>query len=69
MGAELTNDGADREQMLRDALNHLQAALGLLDLASAPPHIGAHVDLAAHELDVQVPAARIAKTSEAPSRY
>lgn len=32
------------------ALNHLRSALGLLDAASAPAQIGAHVDTAIHQL-------------------
>jgi hypothetical protein len=35
---------------LLSALEHLRSALGLLDLAGAPAHIGAHVDFAIHEL-------------------
>lgn len=36
--------------MLHDALDHLRLALDLLDGAAAPPQIGAHVDLAIHQL-------------------
>jgi hypothetical protein len=36
--------------MLWEALDQLRSALQLLDSASAPAHIGAHVDLAIHEL-------------------
>lgn len=32
------------------ALNHLRSALSLLDEVHAPAHIGAHVDLAIHQL-------------------
>ena len=39
-----------REHGLLEALEHLRHALELLDAASAPPHIGAHVDLALNEL-------------------
>lgn len=38
------------EEMLWEALQQLRSALQLLDSASAPSHIGAHVDLAIHEL-------------------
>ena len=69
MGAGLMSDETGRDQMLRDALNYLQAALDLLDLASAPPHIGAHVDLATHELGAHVPAAQIAAMDECASRH
>lgn len=37
-------------EMLAEAAAHLQSALDLLDRAGAPAQIGAHVDLAAHEL-------------------
>lgn len=37
-------------RMLNDALKHLQSGLDLLDEACAPGHIGAHVDLALHQL-------------------
>lgn len=36
--------------MLDQALNSMQSALDLLDEAQAPPHIGAHLDLAICEL-------------------
>ena len=35
---------------LKDALRHLQAGLDLLDRVGAPGQIGAHVDLAIHQL-------------------
>lgn len=38
------------QRMLIEALDHLHAALDLLDRAAAPAHIGAHVDLAIHQL-------------------
>jgi len=68
MGARLTNDETSRDQMLRDALNHLQAALNLLDLASAPPHIGAHVDFAACELSAHLPASQILSIDQLAAR-
>lgn len=37
-------------QLLVQALEHLKAAIDLLDRAQAPAHIAAHVDLAAHQL-------------------
>ena len=40
----------DTEQLLL-ALEHLNTALQLLDQIGAPPHIGAHVDLAIHQLE------------------
>ena len=69
VGALVSEDETSRQQMLRDALDHLQSALNLLDLASAPPHIGAHVDLAAHELAVHVPAAQVIPMDERASRH
>ena len=36
--------------MLRDAFHLLKISLELLDGAAAPAHIGAYVDLAAHQL-------------------
>jgi hypothetical protein len=37
-------------QLHLDALKQLQSAIELLDRASAPGHIAAHVDLAIHQL-------------------
>jgi hypothetical protein len=36
--------------MLASALQHLQSAVELLDAASAPGHVAAHIDLAIHQL-------------------
>jgi hypothetical protein len=41
----------DPRELLRDAGNHLQSALELLDCAEVTAHIGAHVDLAIHQLE------------------
>lgn len=49
MGAKVQEDPI-RQQMLRDALKLLQSALELLDRAGAPAQIGAHLDLALHQL-------------------
>jgi hypothetical protein len=50
-GANVTeNKSVGREQMLRDAANHLQSAIDLLDGAAAPGHIAAHVDLGLQQL-------------------
>ncbi|HEU4683160.1 MAG TPA: hypothetical protein VFS39_01480 [Nitrospira sp.] len=43
--------GLDRREILAEAAKHLRAALELLDSACAPAQIGAHVDLAAHQLE------------------
>jgi hypothetical protein len=40
-----------RQQKLSEALEHLRFALLLLDGAEAPAQIGAHVDLAANQLE------------------
>lgn len=45
---------ADRQQMLVDALNHIQAALELLDRATAPGNIGANLDLSLHQLKAEL---------------
>jgi len=39
-----------RQQMLTDALIHLQSAIKMLDGADAPGHIAGHVDLALCQL-------------------
>ena len=36
--------------MLSEALEQLQSAIELLDIAHAPAHSAAHVDLAVHQL-------------------
>ena len=43
--------GKSPRQMMSDALDHLQAAIELLDEADAPGQIAAHIDLAFHQLD------------------
>ena len=42
--------GREPQEMLERALHHLQLALDLLDRASAPAQIGAHIDLALNQL-------------------
>lgn len=37
-----------------EALSHLRLALDVLDKSEAPPHIGAHLDLAIAQLEDQV---------------
>jgi hypothetical protein len=64
----VTCDAIDRQQMLRDALGHLQSALDQLDRASAPAHIGAHIDLAIHELVSGVAANDVATPQRAERR-
>lgn len=45
-----------REELLSHALEQLRSALEALDSAEAPAHIGAHVDLAMHELYLAIAA-------------
>lgn len=47
----MTGAATVQQRALRDALDHLRAALELLDRAGAPPQIGAHVDLARHQVE------------------
>ena len=49
VGARLENE-TGLQHMLLEARNFLNAALDLLDRAAAPAQIGAHVDLAIHQL-------------------
>lgn len=49
-GGNVDKESTDTQDILRNALDHLRLALGLLDRAGAPAQIGAHVDLAAHQL-------------------
>ena len=42
---------AYKERMLGKALAQLRSAIELLDRASAPGHIAAHIDLAVHQLE------------------
>ena len=44
------NDDQPKQQMLLQAHCHLRAAIELLDQASAPGQIAAHVDLAVNQL-------------------
>jgi len=45
---------SERGRMLAEGLNHLRRAIELLDAAGAPAHIGAHLDLAAHQLSAVI---------------
>jgi hypothetical protein len=40
----------ERQAILVEAFNHVQAAIALLDRAAAPGNIAAHLDLAANQL-------------------
>ena len=46
---------AIEEPLLAEAAAHLKTALGMLDKANAPGHIGAYVDLAICELQKVLP--------------
>jgi hypothetical protein len=50
------NGAGQQHHILLEALASLQSALELLDRASAPAQIGAHVDLAIHDLCAAVAA-------------
>jgi hypothetical protein len=43
-----------RRRMLSEALEQLKSALRLLDGSEAPAEIGAHIDLAAHQLELTI---------------
>lgn len=55
--------------MLTDALNLLQSALDLLDEAAAPAQIGAHVDLALHQLGSLLEEAGISPAAQGLARH
>lgn len=48
---DLTTVSSDVRSNLKLALQHLRSALQILDEADAPGQIGAHLDLAVHQLD------------------
>ena len=52
MWRQMVAGGSDvqKQQLLTEALQYLQSALDLLDRSDASAHIGAHVDLAVHQL-------------------
>jgi hypothetical protein len=53
MGTQL-KQAESRELMLNGAAEHLRSALQLLDMAEAPAQVGAHVDLAIHQLEAEL---------------
>jgi hypothetical protein len=53
-----------REQMLHEALTHLQSALELLDRAAAPGQIGAQLDHVLHQLGSLVSSASRPEASQ-----
>ena len=50
VGGKMKSETNGQQALLADALGLLQSALDLLDEAAAPAQIGAHVDLALHQL-------------------
>lgn len=46
----------EQHHLMLEALSHLESALEILDRAAAPGQIGAHVDLAIHDLSASVDA-------------
>lgn len=58
-----------QQAMLTDALNLLQSALDLLDEAAAPAQIGAHVDLALHQLGSLLEEAGISPAAQDLARH
>lgn len=58
-----------QQAMLTDALNLLQSALDLLDEAAAPAQIGAHVDLALHQLGSLLEEAGISPAAQGLARH
>jgi hypothetical protein len=53
-GGEMDYLPNDRHQLLAEAARHLRSALDLLDSVAAPAQIGAHVDLAVHQLQAEL---------------
>ena len=51
--ARFTNSSNDKFDLV---LSHLQSALALLDAVQAPSQIGAHIDLAIHEVEASLAA-------------
>ena len=58
-----------QQAMLTDALNLSQSALDLLDEAAAPAQIGAHVDLALHQLGSLLEEAGISPAAQGLARH
>lgn len=52
----MDNSNSDKRQDLASALHNLRSALEQLDASGAPAHIGAHVDLAIHQLEADLAA-------------
>ena len=65
----MRSETSGRQDLLTDALSLLQSALELLDEAAAPAQIGAHVDLAIHQLGSLLPEAGITPAAQGTMRH
>ena len=65
----MRSETSGQQDLLTDALSLLQSALELLDEAAAPAQIGAHVDLAIHQLGSLLPEAGITPAAQGPMRH
>ena len=68
-GATVRSETSGQHDLLTDALSLLQSALELLDEAAAPAQIGAHVDLAIHQLGSLLPEAGITPAAQGTARH
>lgn len=50
-GAIMSDYDVSKHELLANALKHMRTAIEMLDLAAAPGHLAAHVDLAASQLE------------------
>ena len=63
----MTTQSLTAADMMSAALEHLVAALELLDQCGAPGHIGSHIDLASHQLEEALRSAGEAPRSFMPN--
>ncbi len=68
-GGQMEDGQKGQRDLLTEAAAHLRLALQLLDAADAPAHIGAHVDLAAHQLETEIIEPLSVGVASAVSRY
>lgn len=68
MGARVDKSNFNREKSLTSAADHLRTALQLLDSVEAPANIGAHVDLALHQLHAEL-VNRVSTESSRPAQH
>ena len=69
VGAIVRSETSGQHHLLADALSLLQSALDLLDEAAAPAQIGAHVDLAIHQLGSLLPETGINPAAQGTARH